>query len=73
MQNQTLAFTVDGMTCGHCVRAVKELIEEVEGVSNVSVSLDDKQAVVSFSEKSLAPESIINHINSNSSYKAKLK
>jgi copper ion binding protein len=73
MQNQTLAFTVDGMTCGHCVRAVKELIEEVEGVSNVSVSLDDKQAVVSFSEKSLAPESIVNHINSNSNYKAKLK
>jgi copper ion binding protein len=73
MQNQTLAFTVDGMTCGHCVRAVKELIEEVEGVSNVSVSLEDKQAVVSFSEKSLAPESIVNHINSNSNYKAKLK
>jgi copper ion binding protein len=73
MQNQTLAFTVDGMTCGHCVRAVKELIEEVEGVSNVSVSLDDKKAVVSFSEKSLAPESIVNHINSNSNYKAKLK
>ncbi len=73
MQNQTLAFTVDGMTCGHCVRAVKELIEEVEGVSNVSVSLEDKEAVVSFSEKSLAPESIVNHINSNSNYKAKLK
>lgn len=73
MQIQERAIAVDGMTCGHCVRAVKELIEEVEGVSNVSVSLEDKEAVVSFTEKSLAPESIVNHINSNSNYKAKLK
>lgn len=73
MQIQERAIAVDGMTCGHCVRAVKELIEEMEGISSVSISLEDKEAVVSFTEKSLAPESIVNHINSNSNYKAKLK
>jgi hypothetical protein len=39
MHNQTLALTVYGMTCGHCSRAVKELIEEIEGTTEVHVSL----------------------------------
>jgi len=73
MQNQTLALTVDGMTCGHCSRAVKELIEELKGISEVSVSLENKEAVVMFSDNSVDASDVIQHINSNSNYKAKLK
>ena len=30
---------VKGMSCGHCVRAVKKALEEIEGVGNVNVDL----------------------------------
>ena len=32
------------MTCGHCSGMVKKTLEEIDGVSNVSVSLDEKKA-----------------------------
>ena len=35
-------YQVEGMTCGHCVTAVTEEVEKVQGVSEVSVSLDEK-------------------------------
>ena len=35
-------YQVEGMTCGHCVNAVTEEVEKVQGVSEVSVSLDEK-------------------------------
>ena len=32
-------YTVQGMTCGHCVSSVKEEVSEVAGVTNVEVDL----------------------------------
>ena len=32
-------YTVSGMTCGHCVSAVREEIGKLEGVSDVQVDL----------------------------------
>ncbi|MDY0235918.1 MAG: cation transporter [Gudongella sp.] len=37
---------VEGMSCGHCERAVKEAIEELEGVSKVEVDLTSGKVVV---------------------------
>ncbi|GAA5043275.1 heavy-metal-associated domain-containing protein [Nocardia callitridis] len=33
-------YTVTGMTCGHCVSAVKEEIGKIDGVTGVEVDLD---------------------------------
>lgn len=33
-------YTVEGMTCGHCVSSVKEEIGEVAGVTAVDVTLE---------------------------------
>lgn len=33
-------YTVEGMTCGHCVSSVKEEIGEVTGVAVVDVTLE---------------------------------
>lgn len=33
-------YTVEGMTCGHCVSSVKEEIGEVTGVAAVDVTLE---------------------------------
>jgi Cu+-exporting ATPase len=35
---------VDGMMCAHCQAHVQKALSDVEGVSNVVVSLEDKQA-----------------------------
>lgn len=38
--------SIEGMSCSHCTRAVEKALRSLEGVENVSVSLEDKQAVV---------------------------
>jgi copper chaperone len=35
----TETFTVTGMTCAHCVNAVREEIARIEGVMSVAVDL----------------------------------
>jgi copper ion binding protein len=36
----TTSWTVTGMTCGHCVKAVTEEVSAIPGVSHVAVELD---------------------------------
>jgi copper ion binding protein len=40
-------FNVSGMTCAHCVAAVREEVGGVSGVSEVDVDLDSGALVVS--------------------------
>ena len=40
------AFTVPGMTCGHCVTAVRSGLSAVPGVTSVDIDLDTKSVVV---------------------------
>ena len=35
----TQTFTVTGMTCGHCVSAVSSELEQIPGVTDVSIDL----------------------------------
>jgi len=39
-------FSIEGMTCNHCVMNVKNAIESVENVEKVEVSLSQKKAKV---------------------------
>jgi len=43
---EELRFAVPGMTCGHCVNAVRAEIEKVPGVETVAVDLETKAVVV---------------------------
>jgi copper ion binding protein len=40
-------YTVDGMSCGHCVTAITGEVTRVPGVSGVVVDLDAKTVTVS--------------------------
>ena len=42
----TTTFRIEGMSCGHCVRAVTSEISEVDGVRDVSVDLASGLATV---------------------------
>jgi copper chaperone len=41
-----LSYTVPGMHCGHCGRAVSEELRQVEGVDSVHVDLETKLVTV---------------------------
>ncbi|MGE3889916.1 MAG: heavy-metal-associated domain-containing protein [Vicinamibacterales bacterium] len=62
MQNQsssiTRSFTVTGMSCGHCEKAVREAAEQVPGVSSAVVDLKGGRATVSFDPSATTPAAI---------------
>jgi copper chaperone len=43
---QTVTLKINGMTCTGCVRSVKKVLEGVQGVRNVAVSLERGEATV---------------------------
>ena len=45
---ETVTLKVTGMTCTGCVRSVKRVLEKVQGVVSVEVSLERAEAVVGF-------------------------
>jgi copper chaperone len=69
----TTELQVEGMSCGHCVNAVKNLINEVEGVETAEVDLASKTATISFEADATSAEAIIDNINSSEVYKATVK
>ena len=48
MGKQTLTLTVEGMSCQHCVHAVKTSVSALKGVDAVDVSLEKKLVTVGF-------------------------
>lgn len=42
----TTRFSVSGMTCGHCEMSVREEVQEIAGVTDVEVSHETGQLVV---------------------------
>ncbi|WP_067964171.1 heavy-metal-associated domain-containing protein [Nocardiopsis trehalosi] len=43
-------ITVSGMTCGHCVNAVKEEVSALPGVTSVDVELDSGRVTIDGTE-----------------------
>lgn len=41
-----IAYTVPGMHCGHCKKAVGDELEQVAGVDSVDVDLETKLVIV---------------------------
>jgi copper chaperone len=42
----TLEYTVSGMSCAHCVKAVSDEVGGVAGVESVEINLDTKAVLV---------------------------
>jgi copper chaperone len=45
---EKITLTVLGMSCGHCEKAVKGALTELDGVGDVAVSLADKTVTIEF-------------------------
>ena len=44
--SETRTFTVQGMTCGHCVSSVTEEVQEIPGVERIDVVLETAAVTV---------------------------
>lgn len=55
------SIKIKGMSCAHCVGSVKKALEDISGLSQVSVNLDKGEA--SFTNKDVPREQIRAAIN----------
>lgn len=51
-------LNVEGMSCGHCVKAVEGSVGELPGVEEVKVNLAGGQVEVAFDESKVTEEQI---------------
>jgi copper ion binding protein len=58
----TKEFTVNDMSCQHCVTTITTEVARVPGVQAVTVDLERKQVTVNADEQ-VAPETIVGAIN----------
>lgn len=59
---KTQMISIEGMSCNHCVASVTAALTEQKGVTDVKVSLEDKNAVVTFDETAVACETLVQAI-----------
>lgn len=48
MASQFTKLNVEGMSCSHCVNAVKKAVGSLDGIHTVEVSLEEKAVSVEF-------------------------
>ncbi|WP_121614287.1 copper chaperone CopZ [Mesobacillus foraminis] len=56
MENVTL--NVNGMSCGHCVKAIEGSVGELKGVEKVFVDLENAKVTVQFDAEGVSLEKI---------------
>lgn len=69
--SETLKFKVEGMHCPLCTTAVKKAISKLDGVEKVSARLNTKEVSVTYDEKKVDIEKILEAIKTTS-YEGKL-
>lgn len=65
-------LTIEGMTCGGCVAAVKVQLKKTEGVTAYEVSLEKGEAAVSYDPAKTTPDKIAESV-SKTGFKASVK
>lgn len=60
---QTIALTVEGMTCASCSVAVRTALKQLDGVKDAKVSAPDKRAVVDYEPAKVTPQQMVDAVN----------
>uniref|UniRef100_A0A8C3VFJ3 P-type Cu(+) transporter n=1 Tax=Catharus ustulatus TaxID=91951 RepID=A0A8C3VFJ3_CATUS len=55
MEAESVAIGVEGMTCNSCVQSIEQHLGKMNGIHNIKVSLEDKNAVVIYDSKLQTP------------------
>jgi Cu+-exporting ATPase len=62
-QAKTFIIPVEGMSCGACASNVKKTVKSLDGVTDVEVSLENREAKVTYNNKKISPEDVQKAIN----------
>ncbi|WP_433958336.1 copper chaperone CopZ [Cytobacillus horneckiae] len=60
---ESVTLNVQGMSCGHCVKAVEGSVGEMKGVKTVAVDLQNGKVKVDFDSASVSLDEIIETID----------
>ena len=58
MAKSSEILNVNGMSCSHCENTVKTAVKALNGISSVSVSLEDKKVTVEYDPNQVTIEHI---------------
>jgi mercuric ion binding protein len=70
--SKTVTLSVPGMTCAACPITVKKALNKVEGVSRIEVSLENREAVVTFDDAKTTVEALLD-ATKNAGYPSTVK
>ena len=56
---QTVTLSVPGMTCAACPITIKKALNKVEGVENIEVNLEKKEALITFDDAKTTVEALL--------------
>lgn len=59
---ERVVIKVGGMSCQHCVKAVKEALEALPGINEVQVNLEEKTAMFNWQDGETPMEEIVTAI-----------
>jgi copper chaperone len=55
---EKITLNVEGMSCGHCVKAVESSVGGLNGVSSVKVDLEGKKVDIEFNQADVTVDKI---------------
>ncbi|GAB0195229.1 copper-transporting ATPase 1 [Grus japonensis] len=58
MEAKSVVIGVEGMTCNSCVQTIEQHVRKMNGIHNVKVSLEDKNAVIIYDSKLQTPATL---------------
>ncbi|XP_009580410.1 PREDICTED: copper-transporting ATPase 1 [Fulmarus glacialis] len=58
MEAKSIVISVEGMTCNSCVQTIEQHVGKMNGIHNIKVSLEDKNAVVVYDSKLQTPATL---------------
>jgi Cu+-exporting ATPase len=62
---RSVTIPVEGMACESCVQTLEGQLKDIEGVTSVRLSLDQKKAVIQYIENKVTPERLIETIEAS--------
>jgi mercuric reductase len=70
-QPKKLELEIEGMTCEHCARSIESKLNKLDGVVQSAIDFKKGKGEVTFKEESLAPQRVVEEVNSMRQYKVK--
>lgn len=61
-REESITFTVEGMSCNHCKNSIESAVRALEGVTGATVDLDQNQVKISFNTSVVKRDELENAI-----------